>query len=272
MTTPNDNEWEIESLRTRYKAMNSINLSNEQAEKVLRYEHERDSGSFKYFFSAWEELDYEQVKFQEILTSSQFENYAAERFRQLKEIENRLIENDKQSLPQLNAARERLVYYKNILVPALGKTWMVLYTVFNSEKEKVAFLKSEYKKYLGDAKKQMLVEHFRHSKTFQPVILELSLLLHEQKCLFPDYFSFKATMDIATKGVADYLLEKLTRIAEDLSETLKATMEDLKEFNTKNNAKHIGEMRGGWSGSLPINNKTEELMFVVLLDTGMYTR
>ena len=187
MTALHDNEWEIEALQIRYKAMNGIELTKDQAEKILIYEQEKNSGSSKYFFSTWEELDYEEVKFKEILTSSQFESYMSERPSQLKQIEERLIENDKQYLPQLNAAEERLDYYKTILVPSLSKNLMLFYRVFNSEKEKVDFLKSEYKKYLADAKKQILVDHFRHSKTFQPIILKLNLLRHEQMCLLPDY-------------------------------------------------------------------------------------
>jgi hypothetical protein len=83
-------------------------------------------------------------------------------------------------------------------------------------------------------------------------------------CLFPDYFSFKATFDTATKAVAEFLLEKLSRISENLADTLKQTMDELREFNTNNTAKHIGEIRG-WHVTLQINNKTEELMFAFLL-------
>src|SRR5215204_4282396 len=133
MTAPHDNEWEIKALQTRYKAMNGIELSKEQAEKMLMYEEEKSSGSSKYFFSTWEELDYEEVHFKEILTSSQFESYISERPNQLKQIEESLIENDKQYLRQLNAEEERLDYYKNILVPSLRNSLMLFYTVFNSE-------------------------------------------------------------------------------------------------------------------------------------------
>ena len=89
-------------------------------------------------------------------------------------------------------------------------------------------------------------------------------------CLLPDYFAFKSTMDIAAKGVADYLLEKLSEISEKLSEILKETMDGLRDFNTKNTAKHIGEM-DGWHTALPKNiNKAEEFIFVLLLDPEKY--
>ncbi len=269
MTALQNDEWEIQALQTRYKAMNDIELTKDQAEKVLVYEQEKNSGSSKYFFSIWEELDYEEVNFKEILTPSQFESYMSERINQLKRIEESLIENDKQYLPQLNAAVEILDYYKNILVPSLSKNLMLIYSFFNSEKEKVDFLKSEYKKYLADTKKKILVEHFRHSKTFQPIVLKLNLLRHEQMCLLPDYLSFKGTMDAATKAVADYLLEKQMRISDKLSEALKQTMDELREFNKNITAKHIGEIRG-WHITLAANNKTEEQMFAVLIDPEKY--
>ena len=269
MTSLHDDDWEIEALQTRYKAMNGIELTKDQAEKVFIYEQEKNSGSSKYFFSTWEELDYEEAKFKEILTSAQFESYLSERPRQLKQIEESLVENDKQYLPQLNAAIERLDYYKNILVPSLRKDLMLFYTVFNSEREKVDFLKSEYKKYLADTKKKILVDHFRHSKTFQPIVLKLNLLRHEQMCLLPEYLSFKGAMDNATKVVADFLLEKVSRISENLLDSIKQTMDELKDFNNNNTAKHIGEVRG-WHTTIHIDNEKEELMFVVLFDTEKY--
>ncbi len=269
MTAPNYNEWEVKSLQARYNAMLGITLDIEQAEKVFLFEKEKNSGSSKYFFSAWEELDYEQVIFQEILTPLQFEHYKSEKKLQLKQIEESLSENDKQYLPQLNAAQERLVYYKEILIPALHKNLRLCNPTQFYYIEKVNFLKSEYRKYLTDAKKQILVEHFRHYKTFQPILLKLSLLEHEQICLYPDYFAFKATMDTPTRAVADYLLEKLSRVADSLSEKLKETMAGLKEFNTHNTAKHLCEIRG-WHTMPPVNDKTEELMFTILFDPEKY--
>ena len=77
-------------------------------------------------------------------------------------------------------------------------------------------------------------------------------------------------MDIATKAVADYLLEKISRISEKISEILKDTMDDLRDFNTKNTAKHIGKMEG-WHTTVPGNrNVGEEFMFVLLLDPEKY--
>ena len=210
-------------------------------------------------------MDYEEVKFKEILTSSQFGSYISGRAERLRKIEERLVGNDKRYLPHLNAAEERLRYYQDDLIPSFRKNLLMPLVSFNLESEKVNYLKSKYKKFLVDSKKQILIEHFRHSKTLQPALLKLSLLRHKEMYLFPDYFVFKETFDIATKAIADFLIEMLSRISENLSDALRQSMDELKKFNTNNTAKHIGEIRG-WYATLPINNKTEEFMFVLLLD------
>ena len=269
MTAPHEDDWEIEAIRARFKTLNDIELTKDQAELIHIYEQEKNSGSSKYYFSTWEKLDYEEAKLKEILTSSQFESYLSERPRQLKQIEESMIEYDNQYLPQLNAAIERLDYYKNTFVPSLCKDLMLFYPVFRSEKEKVDFLKSEYKKFLIDKKKQILVEHFRRSKTFQPILLKLNLLLYEEMYLLPDYLSFKESMDKGTKAVADFLLEKVSRISDDILDAIKQTMDELKRFDALNTAKHIGEVRG-WHVPIHIDNEKEELMFVVLFDAKTY--
>ena len=76
-------------------------------------------------------------------------------------------------------------------------------------------------------------------------------------------------MDIATKAVADFLLEKLSRISKTLSDAMKETMDELKAFDANNTAKHIGEVRG-WHTTIHIDNEKEEHMFVVLFDTEKY--
>lgn len=267
--THHNNDWEVKSLQSRYKETMSIELTDTQAEKVLLYEEEKGSGSSSYFFSAWEELDYEQDTFQKILTPAQFENYLSGKPGRLKQIEESLIDHDQQYLPQLNAADDRIAYYQETLIPALRKDLQLFSSIFSYEREKVDFLKSEYKKYLADSKKRMLVKHYRHNRTFQPTVLKVSLLLHKQACLYPDYFAFKSTMAVPTKAVADYLFERLLRIAENLQDALKDTIDKFKDFNTSNTAKHLGELKG-WHAVLPANNSMEGLMFTILFDPEKY--
>ena len=260
----NNNEQLIEAVENRYKGTHDIELTKEQAQQIVLYEEDKDFGSGKYFFSQWEELDYDEVMLKKILIPLQFESYMTERPRLLKQIEESLIENDKRYLPQLNAAEERFEYYKNSLVPSLRKNLMYSFSFFNHEREKVDFLKSEYKKYLVDVKKQILVEHFRHSKTFKPIVLRLNILRYEQMLLLPDYSSFRGAMDVPTKAVADFLFEKLLRISDHFADAIKQTKDDLQVFNTNNNAKHIGEVKG-WHTTI-IRDEKEELMFVLLFE------
>jgi len=264
-----DNDWEISSLKSRYKETLSIELTDEQAEKVLLYEAEKSSGSSLHFFSAWEELDYEQDKFQEILTPAQFEDYLSGKPERIKWIEENLIAHDQQYLSQLSALEERITYCQETLIPALRKDLRLYSSTFSYVKEKVDFLKSEYKKYLADSKRRMLIEHYRHNRTFQPTVLKVSLLLYKQACIYPDYFAFKATMDAPTKAVADYLFERLLRISDNLQEALKDTMDKFKDFNTRNTAKHFGELKG-WHATFSPYNGMEELMFIILLDPEKY--
>lgn len=267
--THQNNDWEISSLQSRYKETMKIELTDKQAEKVLLFEAEKSSGSSLHFFSVWEELDYEQDKFQEILTPTQFEDYLSGKPGRMKQIEESLIDHDQQYLPQLSAAEDRIVYYQEILIPALQKNLMLFSPVFYSVQEKIDFLKSEYKKHLADSKRRMLVKHYRHSRTFQPTVLKVSLLLHKQACLYPDYSAFKATMDVPTKAVADYLFERLLRISDNLQESLKDTMDKFKDFNTRNTAKHLGELKG-WHAAFSPNNGMEEWMFAILFDPEKY--
>lgn len=264
-----NNDWEITSLQSRYKETMEIELTDNQAEKILLYEEEKKSGSHTHFFSAWEELDYEQDKFQEILTPAQFEKYLSGKPGRLKQIEESLIDHDQQYLPQLSAMEDRVLYCQETLIPALRKDLQLFSSIFNYEREKVDFLKSEYKKYLVDSKKRILVQHYRHNRTFQPTVLKVSLLLHKQACLYPDYFAFKSKMDVPTKAVADYLFERLSRIAENLQEALKDTRDKFKDFNASNTAKHLGELKG-WHVFYGANNSTEELMFTILFDPEKY--
>lgn len=268
MELSQEKEWEINDLQNRYKATYDFEVDTKQAEQILKYEQEKSSGSYKYFFSDWEALDFEQTTFQDILTTAQFKKYLSERPIIEKQIEKSLIEQDQQYVPQLKAAEERLIYYKKTLIPKLRKESIMLSGIFSFESDKVNFLKAAYKSYLTDAKKQSLTQHFRVSRTFQPTMLKLHLLLHEEKCWLPNYISFKATMDIATKTVANYIEEKISSIPENQLNSIKETIESLKEFNVKNTAKHLGESRG-WHISIRSNEK-ESLMFMILLHPEMY--
>jgi hypothetical protein len=143
---------------------------------------------------------------------------------------------------------------------------LIVWQAFTNEREKVEYLKSEYKKYLDGQKKFILIEHFRHSKTLQPQLLQLSLVNHKLSCLLPDY-SFWVSLEAPTRVIADYLEAKIKRGASMITEDLKDTLQALEEFKKDNTAKHLGEIRG-WH--MTVANEEYNLMFLLLLDREKY--
>src|SRR6185312_5478736 len=91
--TPEEYEWYINLVKDRHHA---LDLTFEQAEKVYKYEQEKDTYSEKHFFSAWEEWDYELTTFKEILDAEQFKNYENFLKENIQRYEESLIEQDKE--------------------------------------------------------------------------------------------------------------------------------------------------------------------------------
>lgn len=60
--TPEDYKWNINLVKDRNYA---LNLTFEQAEEVFKFEQSKSSYSEKFYFSTWEELDYELSTFYE---------------------------------------------------------------------------------------------------------------------------------------------------------------------------------------------------------------
>jgi hypothetical protein len=256
-------DWELSAILKRYQASHELNLSVEQARQVYEYEQLRDTPSQKHFFSLWEELDFEYATFQNILTSEQWEGYEINHQETIRFNEQQLAQQDQEFVKQINAATDLLHYYQNTLLPDLYKQRIVVWQAFHSEREKIEYLKAEYKKYLNNKKKLILAEHFRHSRLLQPRLLQLSLLHHQLTCLLPDYYFFRENMQAPTRAVADYLEAKLNRGAAMIMEGLKDTLQAFKEFSTANTAKHLGKVNG-WHGTLAAEESS--LMFLLLLD------
>lgn len=263
-------DWELEAIQKRYRATHGLNLTIDQAERVYRYERLRDTPSDKHYFSVWEEFDFEFAIFQNILAPEQVEAYKAKHREQIDFNEQQLVQGDREYAKQVEAAEDLLRYYEIQLLPDLKGQRMIIYPAFFHEREKVDYLKAEYKKYLNDRKKFILVEHFRHSKTLQPLRLQLSLLHHKRICLLPDYNLFRASMDVPTSVIADYLERKLKRRTAAIMELLKDPLQALEEFRKANTAKHSGELKRprGWHTTAV--NEEDNLMFILLLDSGEY--
>ena len=260
-------EWELEAIQKRYETTHGFNLTPDQARQVYDYEQLRDTPSKSHYFSFWEEWDFELISFEKILTPKQFEDYKTNQQDAIRQHEQWLIEQDKDILNQIQATEDLLHYYETQLLPALTKQQMLVWGAFNDNKEKVVYLKAEYKKFLDSYKKALLVNHFRHSKTFQPNFLKLALLRYQLICLLPDYISFQSDMDTPTTAVADYLEVRMKRTAEVIDLGLDDILQGLKDFRKANTAKHMGEIRGWYITS---HNEEDSTMFLLLLDKHKY--
>ena len=89
--TPEEYQWHINLVKDRHHA---LNLTFEQAEKVYKYEQDKDTYSEKHYFSAWEEWDYELSTFKEILNAEQFRNYETFLNESIRRYQQNLIELD----------------------------------------------------------------------------------------------------------------------------------------------------------------------------------
>ncbi|MEX6688992.1 hypothetical protein QTN47_15900 [Danxiaibacter flavus] len=263
----NPNNREYEAIQKRYYTSHGLKLTTEQAAEVFYYEQQRDIPSRNHYFSLWEEFDFEFAALQDILTAEQFEIYKMKHQELIHLNEQLLIQQDEEYSHQLDAIKDELEYCRTQLLPALERERIFVLQACIDEKEKVAYLKAEYKKFLVDSKKFILVNHFRHRKALQPTLLKLSLLRHQLTCLIPDYYSFRASMDAPTMAIAGFLENKLKKDTDITRHNLDSVLQALKEFRQANTAKHLGDIRG-WH-TIDIEDE-ENLMFMLLLDPQMY--
>lgn len=263
MTTQKNgtDEWQFEAIQKRYKATDEFDLTLEQAKLIYFYEQDLNIPFSKHHFSYWEEKDYELVSFEKILTPSQFESYKTRREEQIKRHEANLVQHDKVYSNQVHVAEELLIYYQNELLPALEKQRVQILQAFSDDREKLDYLKAEYKKHLQGKKVFILSDHFRESRTFQPILLQLSLLNHQLTCLLPDYGGFLFEMDEPTKAVADYFETKVKRAAEMLYDILKQSFAELETFKQAMRTKYSDEAKG-WHFSV---TDSELRMRVILI-------
>ena len=273
MAAPDENNWHLEMVQLRYQ---SYNLSLEQAEAVYRFERERDSYSEKHFFSQWEEWDYEMATFREILKDEQLALYLSNHEAEVKAYEKQLIEQDdiEMQVKQLNYQTRIHAYYRDELIPGLRKSEELRRYVFIvglGEKNKLNYLKEEFRKYLPGVRTQILISHFRHNRTFRPNELKHALLRHSINDLWPDYEPFYHSMDTPTKAVADYLEHKVARYFMDIKKLLEQNIKDRQRFMESLSKEFFSNM-GGWHVYKEITPEEELKTFsmsLLLLDPGV---
>ncbi|KIC94359.1 hypothetical protein [Flavihumibacter solisilvae] len=252
-----------------------LNLSFEQAEKVYQYEQDKESYSGEKGFTDWEERDYERTIMMEILTAEQFSSYETIRNENIQQHERYLAEEDGGLANQFAYSTELINFYETVYLPEFLNDRNITrqYVRALNQAAKVEFLKKEYKKFLVDSKREILITHFRLYRTFKPNQLKLSLLHHSLSYIFPDYQAFKSRMDDATRTVAEYLKEKLQIVPETTDELFLRKSKELNEFVTAITKKYFGDPRE-WNIAIghytPEQERENRIMFPLLLDKESY--
>ncbi|WP_026897852.1 hypothetical protein [Daejeonella oryzae] len=272
--TQEDYQWHINLVKDRN---HDLNLTFEQAEQIYKIEEDKSIYSEKQYFSAWEEMDYELSTFKKILNPKQFATFEINMKEIVENYQQSLIEQDTEKLIEIEFNKATIKYYEEQFLPGFFKE-PLLYTFhwLSADKAKIEFLKAEYKKFLDDSRKRILIEHFRHYRTFKPNELEASLLQHKLSYLWPDYLSFKAVMDEPTKVITEYLKQKFKYVIEKYDEFIAKKLEELIVFNKENSDKYHDDSHGGWHTIVIGQTNTEEeekeyrAMCVLLLDREKY--
>lgn len=269
---PEEHEMHIERIQHTH---HELNLTIEQAKKVYDLEKEKDLQYGEFHFSFWEELDFDLDNYQKILDKEQLKIYSAQTQEHIYRHEAFLKEADAAQLEYINYHNHLVSYYKEKYIPDFNTDDLFIQrkVAYSNDKNKIDYLIAEYKKFLDNSHARILVNHYRHSKLFQPNMLQLAILRSEINHIIPDFWSFKTEMDSATKGVADYLLSAYKHIPDRFKDLFEKKASDLKAFTKNASEKHITP-KEGWHtivyGPTIEQEKENLIMQVLLMDYNQY--
>ncbi len=263
--TDEEYQWNLKSVQDQNS---NLNLTIEQAKLIHDYEKDTDELSAKSFLSQWEKWDYELFIFTKILDSDQLAIYAEAVKADIENYKHSLIKQDSDSIQEIERNKEMIKYYEEKFLPELYKEPMLFtFGWLSSEMQKIQFLRAEYKVYLNHSKEEILLDHFRHYRTYMPYGLEASLLRHKLSHLWPNYSSFKESMDQPTKAVAEYLNQKLKYFGDQHEDFIKSHLRSLMAFKEATLKKHHGDPTG-WHTvvrKLIVEDEKENTIMSVLL-------
>ncbi|PWT74721.1 MAG: hypothetical protein C5B59_10550 [Bacteroidetes bacterium] len=249
-----------------------LKLTFKQAEKVFRFEQQRDAPSGEHTFSQWEEYDYMLDNFQKILDEKQLKKFLTWHRKKIKDYESFLIESDRKQTKNIKYYTGLIRYFQERFLPAFEKENFALHVSSLSEEwTKVEYLRAEYKKFLVHLKAGQIIGHYRHSRLFQPNTLKAALLRNKYYHIIPQFPYFKGKMDEPTKVMASFLLRKFDHIPEEHAQFFNHQAESLESFTKELQSKYFGTSKG-WitiKGSTG-NIKENQIMQMVLMDKGMY--
>jgi hypothetical protein len=232
-------QWYISLVQERHQY---LHLRFEQAEKIFRYEKDRDNSSYKHYLTVWEEREYERTVYREILDSEQYKSY--ESFMESDTAYGQVLtEQDNETAAAIPFVEEKLRFYENEFLIALFKQGVFQPAALLPEKSKTAYLRNEYASFLNDTRKRIIVDHFRNYRAFRPNELKLSLLHHQAAYIIPDYFSFRNQMDTPTRVVVEFLLQRYPYVN---TEPLLLKLEEVKTHDKALFLRQYGGENTGW--------------------------
>lgn len=263
-------KWNVELVQDRYQY---LSLSYEQAEQI--YFHEQNTGIHDgvHYFSPWEEWDYEQTVFRDILDNEQFGIYKARLDNAVKIHDDGLLDSDANDTTAINYYSEMITHYEDTLLPQIVNHFALQHGFLLKEiQSKIDFLKAEYRKFLAQYRREVIISHIRYYRTFCPNKLKGHLLAHKLLYLIPDVFSFKGKMDEATKSAFMFVKEKSYLIPDDVYKSWKERLQELSSFHKSMHKKHYPEPTTWFFyGQLPAEEeKKEEIISLLLLDKDKY--
>ncbi len=255
-----------------------IHLNDAQAIKILQYEEDKDFFSLKYFFSQWEEWDYEQDTLLQILNHEQYTAYEKKLKEAIQQYQQDLTERDKNIAKDVAYVEELLQFHKTNIFPFLSAYPTALHLGFIDQSSKIEYLKKEYATFLKESKKEILVNHFRMYKNFQPNRLKHLILGNKIDHLFPNYQDFKYKMEEPTTTINNFIVSKLPKRLYETSynkpkDSLYKKMETWKEQIRIIREKHHTEKVGIWYKEDQQNEDKsfQDLhMSLLLFDKDMY--
>ncbi|WP_028298030.1 hypothetical protein [Olivibacter sitiensis] len=231
----------IRLVQARY---HTLKLSMEQAEKIFEHEKVKDIYSeSKHFFSLWEEFDFNRHALKNILRKTQFEEFEKSAKATIAFNENLMRENDQSYLKDIAYQLDLIAFYKDHFVPGLfaSGTFIQRAYHFYHLKNRVEYLKAEYKRFLDTKKLEIIINHFRFHRTFKPNFLKKNILEHHLLYIFPDHLYFKQEMDEDTRAIAEYIADHFAPYFDDEKEHIEDNVRKLAEFQKENARKHYPE-------------------------------
>lgn len=265
-----DHKWNINIIKDHYSF---LELTDEQAAQVFLFETNNGPHQGKTFFTDWEQWDYEFHFFSQILDKSQISKFIQKQKKRIRWHEKGLKEQlEEDSLKRMDYTTEIITYYEQQLLPGIFSSAIHLgFGPSYHEHSKVDFLKAEYKKFLQESRRELLINHFKYYRTHCPITLKATLLNHKIAYLWPDYRSFKYSADEPTKATAAFLETQLIYLPKEADEFLQTKLKDASAFFEDLGKRYYPDFPVYTYGeSSPKEEMQERLMTLILLDKDQY--